>query len=164
MMGGFRGGTSLIPEDFKTSIDAAAGAYFDIQHALSSDSLEDAQKGGDLLLKKLAAVDMKLLTGKAHMEWMKQEKKLKEASRKLLKTTDIEAARVQFELLTEPMGMVIKTFGSKKAAVYRFHCPMAFNDKGAYWLQNHKDTRNPYFGASMLLCKDSVEPLFQDKN
>lgn len=154
---------SKISNTFQESIDAVAGAYFTIQHALSSDSLEDGKKGSEKLLEKLAAVDMKLLSGQTHMEWMKQEKILKEAGQKLTKTNDIEAARVQLEILTEPMTAVIKTFGSKKTPVYRFHCPMAFDNKGAYWLQNNKETRNPYFGASMLLCKDSVEQLMQEK-
>ena len=155
--------TDNVPSTFKKSIDAAADAYFNIQHALSSDSLEQAKKGSDKLLEKLASVDMNLLTGNAHMEWMKQEKILKEAGQKLTKTNDIEAARVQLEILTEPMTAVIRTFGSKKTPVYRFHCPMAFDNKGAYWLQNNKETRNPYFGSSMLLCKDSVEPLVKEK-
>jgi Cu(I)/Ag(I) efflux system membrane fusion protein len=152
-----------VPSAFKTSIDGVADGYFKIQHALSSDSLEDAKKGGNLLLEKLAAVDMNLLSGKPHMEWMKQEKKIKGAARKLVQAGDIEEARVQLEVLTGAMTMVIKNFGSTKETVYRFHCPMAFDNKGAYWLQNHKDTRNPYFGASMLLCKDSVESLFPEK-
>jgi Cu(I)/Ag(I) efflux system membrane fusion protein len=152
-----------VPSAFKTSIDAVADGYFKIQHGLSSDSLEDAKKGGSILLEKLAVVDMSLLKGKTHMEWMKQEKKIKEAARKLLQAGDIEAARVQLEVLTEAVTMVIKNFGTAKETVYRFHCPMAFDNKGAYWLQNHKDTRNPYFGASMLLCKDSVGPLFPEK-
>jgi Cu(I)/Ag(I) efflux system membrane fusion protein len=156
--------TDDVPAAFKKSIDAAADAYFNIQHALSSDSPEEAKKGSETLLEKLAAVDMNMLTGNAHLEWMKQEKILKEAGQKLTKTNDIEAARVQLEILTAPMTAVIKTFGSKKTPVYRFHCPMAFDNKGAYWLQNNKETRNPYFGASMLLCKDSVEPLVREKD
>jgi Cu(I)/Ag(I) efflux system membrane fusion protein len=150
---------SKISTAFQESIDAVADAYFTIQYDLSSDSLEEAKKSSEKLLEKLAAVDMNLLTGNAHMEWMKQEKILKEASQKLAKANDIEAARVQLEILTGPMTVVIKTFSSMKTPVYRFHCPMAFDNKGAYWLQNNKETRNPYFGASMLLCKDSVEPL-----
>lgn len=152
-----------IPSAFKTSIDEVAGAYFEIQHALSSDSLEETKKSGETLLKKLAAVNMKLLSGSVHMDWMKREKILKEAGEKLAQAGDIEAARVQLEVLTGAMTHVIKTFGSGKTAVYRFHCPMAFDNKGAYWLQNNEDTRNPYFGASMLLCKDSVEPLVKEK-
>jgi len=154
---------SEISNAFRESIDTVADAYFNIQHALSSDSLEEAKKSSEKLLEKLAAVDMNLLTGNAHMEWMKQEKILKETGQKLTKADDIEAARVQLEILTDPMTAVIKTFGSKKTPVYRFHCPMAFDNKGAYWLQNNKETRNPYFGASMLLCKDSIEPLVPEK-
>ena len=145
------------------SIDAVADAYFDIQQALSRDSLADAGKGGEKLLKKLAAVDMKKFTGSAHMQWMTWEKKIKEAGRKLTQAEDIDAARIQLEALTEPMTAVIKTFSTGKTPVYRFHCPMAFDNKGAYWLQNSGQTRNPYFGASMLLCKDSVEELMQVK-
>jgi Cu(I)/Ag(I) efflux system membrane fusion protein len=156
-------GTHTVPSAFKTSIDAVADGYFKIQHALSSDSLEDARKGGEFLLKKLAAVDMKLLSAKAHILWMKQEKKIKEASQKLVKAGDIEAARVQLEALTEGITMVIKYFSSGKEMVYRFHCPMAFNNKGAYWLQSSSETRNPYFGSSMLTCKDSVETWVQAK-
>lgn len=152
-----------IPSAFKTSIDEVAAAYFEIQHALSSDSLEETKKGTEKLLNALKKVDMKRLTGSAHMDWMKREKILKEAGEKLAQVGDIEAARVQLEVLTEPMTHVIKTFGSGKTAVYRFHCPMAFDNKGAYWLQNNEDTRNPYFGSSMLLCKDSVEPLVKEK-
>ncbi len=155
--------TFKVPAVFSESINGAAGAYFDIQHALSSDSLEDAKKGAEKLLNKLKQVDMKLLTGDAHVEWMKQEKILKAAGGKLVQAGDIEAARVEFEVLTESMAGAIVSFGSGEVAVYRFHCPMAFNDKGAYWLQKSEDTRNPYFGASMLICKDSVEPLVGKK-
>ncbi len=51
-----------------------------------------------------------------------------------------------------------------ETSIYRFHCPMAFNNKGAYWLQDNEDTKNPYFGSSMLICKDEVILLFPGKN
>ncbi|MCP5104039.1 MAG: DUF3347 domain-containing protein [bacterium] len=155
--------TFQVSEAFGNVVDGVAEAYFEIQHALSSDSLADAKKSGETFIKKLAAVDMKLVTGSAHMDWMKWAEILKEGGGKLVQAGDIEAARVQLEVLTEPMTHVIKTFGGEKTAVYRFHCPMAFDNKGAYWLQSNEETRNPYFGASMLLCKDSVEPLIRKK-
>ena len=150
---------SPIPAKFRVSIDALADAYFHIQHALSSDNLADTQKAAESFLNQLAGVDMKLLSGTTHIEWMKQEKILGTAAQNLVQAKDIEAARVQLEILTVPMTAVIKTFSTGKTPVYRFHCPMAFDNKGAYWLQNSDQTRNPYFGASMLLCKDSVETL-----
>jgi len=38
-------------------------------------------------------------------------------------------------------------------------CPMAFDGRGARWLQKSKETRNPYFGAAMLQCGAVVETL-----
>ncbi|MCK4889637.1 MAG: DUF3347 domain-containing protein, partial [Candidatus Aminicenantes bacterium] len=42
--------------------------------------------------------------------------------------------------------------------------PMAFDNKGAFWLQKGQDVRNPYFGESMLTCKDSIEKISTGKN
>jgi Cu(I)/Ag(I) efflux system membrane fusion protein len=36
-------------------------------------------------------------------------------------------------------------------------CPMAFGNKGAYWLQTEKKIRNPYFGTKMLGCGEIKE-------
>ncbi len=39
---------------------------------------------------------------------------------------------------------------------------MAFNNKGADWLQMDKDTRNPYFGASTLKCGQVMEVIGEE--
>ena len=66
---------------------------------------------------------------------------------------NIEAARTGFEQFSNEIIAVAKRFGIPgNRAVYRVHCPMAFNNKGADWLQRNEDVRNPYFGASMLKC------------
>ncbi len=148
-----------IPILFKKSIDVMVESYFNVQHALSSDNFSEAKDSAQKLLTKLANIDMTLLKGEAHMEWMRLESRIKEISQKLMKAADIEAARVQFELLTTAITNTIKTLGSGETAIYRFHCPMAFNNKGAFWLQKNSETRNPYFGNAMLTCKDSVETL-----
>lgn len=36
--------------------------------------------------------------------------------------------------------------------LYLSFCPMAFGGKGAYWLQDSKDIKNPYLGVKMLKC------------
>lgn len=148
-----------IPESFRKSLDAVVVFYFDIQQALSSDDVDRAVRTAGKLLKKLAEVDMNILKGAVHMEWMKQEQEMKASGQKLAKADDIGVARVQFEKLTAAVTRAVKTFGSKEAEIYQFHCPMAFNNKGAFWLQNNPDTRNPYFGKAMLTCKDAMEKL-----
>ena len=43
--------------------------------------------------------------------------------------------------------------------MYRLHCPMALGGRGAIWFQDNDDTRNPYYGATMLKCADEVEAI-----
>ena len=58
-----------------------------------------------------------------------------------------------FELLSKEMLVSVKRYGqSQDEPLYRAHCPMAFNDRGADWLQRGKEIHNPYFGAAMLKC------------
>jgi len=45
------------------------------------------------------------------------------------------------------------------AALYELHCPMAFEGRGASWIQSEDAVRNPYYGPSMLKCADKVEKL-----
>ncbi|MCB0295126.1 MAG: DUF3347 domain-containing protein, partial [Calditrichaeota bacterium] len=42
-------------------------------------------------------------------------------------------------------------------SVYRYHCPMAFDNKGADWLQDKQGVENPYFGSAMFRCGEEVE-------
>ena len=70
----------------------------------------------------------------------------------------IEAARQAFEQVSNELIAVVKQFGiGENRVLYRLHCPMAFNNKGADWLQGNADTMNPYFGASMLKCGEVSE-------
>jgi Cu(I)/Ag(I) efflux system membrane fusion protein len=40
-------------------------------------------------------------------------------------------------------------------AIYEEHCPMAFDNKGANWLQAESKLANPYYGAMMLRCGET---------
>ncbi|MBW2217587.1 MAG: efflux RND transporter periplasmic adaptor subunit, partial [Deltaproteobacteria bacterium] len=59
------------PKAFRKQIDNVLTVYFRIQEALSQDNAKAVKKEGKNLEKSLAAVDMGLLTGHAHMVWMK---------------------------------------------------------------------------------------------
>ena len=71
-----------------------------------------------------------------------------------------EGLKAAFGQLSNEMIAVVKQFGiAENRVLYRLHCPMAFNNKGADWLQRDEDTRNPYFGASMLKCGQIAEAI-----
>ena len=56
------------------------------------------------------------------------------------------------------MGLRVKRYGPVgEKTVRRMHCPMAFNNRGASWLQEDEVVANPYFGSAMLRCGEQVE-------
>lgn len=64
---------------------------------------------------------------------------------------DIKEQRENFETLS--IGMESMLQGSlKTGTLYKQYCPMAFNNKGAFWISSSKDILNPYFGDKMLKC------------
>lgn len=148
------------PDKFLDQIDDVLGVYFKIQDFLSKDDLKAVQEQGDLLKKALGNVDMALLKGAAHMAWMKDLKALNKQVSIIGSVSDIEKQRIAFEPLSEILKSVINKFGTGgKHTVIVFHCPMAFNNKGADWLQNHADLLNPYFGKKMLTCGEQRDTL-----
>ena len=47
----------------------------------------------------------------------------------------------------------------KNLTLFRQYCPMAFDNKGAYWLSNTQEIYNPYFGEEMRFCGEVKEQL-----
>jgi hypothetical protein len=64
---------------------------------------------------------------------------------------DIKVQRQHFEALSSGMETMLKGAISS-GMLYKQYCPMAFNNKGAYWISSSKDILNPYFGDVMLKC------------
>jgi Cu(I)/Ag(I) efflux system membrane fusion protein len=92
--------------------------------------------------------------------WMGRNTKMSKALDAIQNAADIDAARKAFETLSNELIAVVVQFGIPETQqLYRIYCPMAFNNKGADWLQADKEIRNPYFGASMLKCGEVTEEI-----
>ena len=74
-------------------------------------------------------------------------------------TWNIEQQRMAFEQISNNVFKLVKTTELKHAKIYRQYCPMAFNDKGAYWLSSEEAIKNPYFGKKMLECGEVTETI-----
>ncbi len=66
--------------------------------------------------------------------------------------TDLENRRVHFETLSNALIALIDRYGITGTTLYKQYCPMAFDDKGSYWISAERQIRNPYFGSMMLAC------------
>lgn len=148
-----------IPFPFRQQLSTLWSVYQKVGDALANDNFSEAQAAVKHFEQELNTIDMKLLTdNKAHMAWMKEQENLKVIIESLKKAEEIRALRAQFEPLSGVLQVLAMSFGFGEAEpVFVLHCPMAFNNKGAIWLQDNSQTRNPYFGATMLQCADRTE-------
>lgn len=125
-------------------------AYFEIKNGLVADSKENAAKGATALEAAFLGFDMSKLTDETHKKYMKIVEKAKEHTTHIIEG-DIEYQRENFENLTTNVTDLISLLGTDKV-IYQDFCPMANNNKGAYWLSEVKEIRNPYFGSKMMTC------------
>jgi Cu(I)/Ag(I) efflux system membrane fusion protein len=147
-----------IPDKYREQIWAMTEKYLLLQEALASDENQDATRAASETLELLADVDMSLLSDEPHEIWMGSNDRMSKALNDIKEAEQIEEARQAFERFSNELIAVVKQFGiPENRSLYRVHCPMAFRNKGADWLQRNEDVRNPYFGASMLKCGEVTE-------
>ncbi len=146
----------LNPE-FRHQLGKVVEGYLALQKALAADQADQAVQEAKKALDAVAAVDMALLSGQDHMDWMKHEAELKKILSHIVELRKIEAIRKDFAVLSEQITTTVKRFKASSATLYQFKCPMAFDNRGATWLQSDKETANPYFGKMMLRCGDVIE-------
>ena len=114
--------------------------YLGIGEVLSSDQIEGvAQLGAQLVI-----------ASEAHQAEPGVSEMLAAAGR--IGGADISSARLAFRKLSEGMIAWLAANTDQRAGLVLVHCPMAFTNEGAYWVQRSGQLINPYEGAMMLRC------------
>ena len=148
-----------VDEKFRNQLQEVFTAYVDLKNALvSSAAAEVKDEAGDVH-EALAKVDMKLVEGAAHNDWMTYLAPMKSSLENIQASEDIETQRKAFSTLSENLYKSIKAFGLDGKEAFYEYCPMAFNNEGAYWLSEEDEIKNPYFGEKMLTCGKVTERL-----
>ncbi len=149
-----------LPEGFKESLNNLYESYFKLHKALSQDSPEAATNAFAEMKGIIGSVETEAWFRNVDKSWKNYIAELKENLESAGGAEDIEGMRTQFALTSEILIAMSKRFAPEGTDdVYRHHCPMAFDNRGAYWLQHGAETENPYFGAMMYRCADIVEKL-----
>jgi membrane fusion protein, copper/silver efflux system len=145
--------TESVPSAFKKGLGELLRIYLDIQDPLAHDDFPRATKAGKEFESALKRVDMGLLKGDAHHIWMEALDLLKKGVNAVTAAPEIDAAREGFESLSTGMILAVERLGIEiQGPVFELYCPMSFDWKGSYWLQQDDEIRNPYFGAMMYTC------------
>jgi len=141
-----------VSEKFQQQLNSVYNEYINLKDALVKEDSKGASESVKSLLNNLTRVDMKLLSNnKAHNHWMSLEKEIKSSATSISETSDIKAQRDHFKHLSSHLINAVQLFGVNEK-VYLEFCPMADNNKGAFWLSKEEKVINPYFGDAMLTC------------
>lgn len=143
--------------EFQNQFDKVIKDYLSLSKALSKDDMKNAKSDSANLLNSLKAVDMKLLDADTHIIWMTEYDPLTKSSEQISKAEKIEQIRKKFNDLSQSLTKVIEKVGVSKNKLYNIHCPMAFDGKGADWIQDNENVENPYMGQEMLTCGEVVK-------
>ncbi|ELR73106.1 MerP [Fulvivirga imtechensis AK7] len=115
-------------------------SYLEVKDALVATEADQAKEGAKKMLAALEGAEgSRAVSG------------LKEDARHIVDTDEMEYIREHFDQMSQNIYALAKAKNTGMT-LYKQHCPMAFDNQGAYWLSSSKEIRNPYFGDKMLKC------------
>ncbi|MGI9543483.1 MAG: DUF3347 domain-containing protein [Cyclobacteriaceae bacterium] len=137
-----------VPDIQDRTFQTLVTVYLDLREALVASDAEAAKSIASRLLTTLANLDPE-----DSLEAVKDEVK------NILDSEDIKQQRVHFAPLSQQFYQLVKTNQGQQITLYKQHCPMALDGKGAFWISDSKEIENPYYGAQMLNCGTVKETL-----
>jgi len=149
-----------LPQTTEDQLSELLGSYFKLTEALARDNARQSANAADRARGSLKAIDMTSLSGKTHMALMADLSALERSLDVIISAENIEGQREGLALFSEAMAATLKRFGPLgDQTVFHFSCSMAFGGRGAAWLQNSEEVKNPYFGKAMPGCGELVETI-----
>lgn len=145
--------------DFIMQLNKVYDRYLILKNAFVDSDATGVIKAAEELGKSIDETDINLISGDAMDEWMKLQPDLRKQILQVMSSENLKGQREEFSGFNDVFYMVIKTFGLTGKTVYYQYCPMMNDNKGAYWLSEEKDIRNPYYGDEMLTCGETRETL-----
>jgi hypothetical protein len=149
-------------ETFTTSFNNVLSAYYGLKDAFVKSDTVAVNTAGTQLKSLLDSLKLDEVQQKDTVAFSSISGRPADASAEItamLGEKDIEKKRESFEMISGVFYDLMRAVRPAGVTAYYQYCPMAFNDKGAYWLSNADSIRNPYFGKKMLTCGEVKETL-----
>lgn len=153
-----------LSDPFNKSFSLLLQAYFDVKNSLVESDTAQAHNAATRLQRAADSLQVNDIEGDSTGAIRKLAQtyagSLDQAAAGLVKDSTLLLKRKQFEMMTDIIWNLTRVVRYKGSKVYYQHCPMAFDNKGAYWVSESPEIRNPYFGHQMLECgtlEDSLD-------
>lgn len=141
------------------SLNPLMDGYLQMKNALAADNGQDAAKAGQAIVDAMIGVDTTGMTPEQKAKYNSVAEDIREHARHIADNgSKIDHQRMHFNMLSDDTYEIAKMFGGGRK-LYLAHCPMARDGKGANWLSEFAEIKNPYFGDQMLECGEVKEEL-----
>ncbi len=147
-------------EKFNRQLEMLVKNYLALKDAFVESNEDQVDSAAKNTLKSISELDMGQLKGDSHKKWMGYQKPMIENLNGIIQMKGIDMKRKHFSIISDNLYLMLQTFGnSGNVTRYYQYCPMAFDNKGAFWISNDTEIRNPYFGEKMLKCGETKDTL-----
>ncbi|MBB6240462.1 hypothetical protein HDC90_005139 [Pedobacter sp. AK013] len=144
-----------------SSTAAILSAYIKLKNAFTTDNdkAAAAAAAGNEMVTAFASFDKKSLTPEQDKAYTDIYDDAKEHAEHIgANVGNIAHQREHFDMLSKDIYDLVKLLGTNQP-LYVDRCPMYNNNKGAIWLSEVKDIKNPYLGKAMPTCGTVKEEL-----
>ncbi|MEO6731935.1 MAG: DUF3347 domain-containing protein [Ferruginibacter sp.] len=139
------------------SVDEAVTAYLHLKNALTSDNGKEAAEAGKHLHEAMQKLDNASFADNQKKVYADVIEDIKEHAEHISTNGEkIAHQREHFDMLSKDMYDLVKSVKPSQT-LYKDHCPMYNDKKGAIWLSEMKEIKNPYYGKEMLTCGKQQE-------
>lgn len=130
-------------------INEIVSQYLQIKNGLANDNGTDAATAGKAFVKAMTKVNTASFTPDQKKTWDDISADAKEMAEHIGKNADkLEHQREHFEILSQDLYDLVKIFGPGQI-LYKDDDTMYNSGKGAFWLSETKEIKNPYMGKAM---------------
>lgn len=142
------------------SIKGIVDGYLQLKNALTKDNAKDAATAGTAIVAALTKVTPSSFPADKQKAYSDLQDDIKENAEHIGANADkIDHQREHFVMLSKDIADLVKAFGSSGQTLYKDFCPMANEGKGAVWISETKEIKNPYLGSKMPTCGSLKETI-----
>ena len=141
------------------SVDEVVNTYIQLKNALANDNGSDAANAGEKMSEAIESFDVTSSTAGQKKLYDDVKDDIKEHAEHISANgSKIEHQREHFDMLSKDMYDLVKA-SKPSQTLYLDHCPMYNDNKGANWLSEVKEIKNPYLGKKMPDCGEVKEEI-----
>lgn len=141
------------------AVKGLVSSYLQLKNALAKDNSNDAATAGKALADGFGKFDKSALSASQKKSFEDIADDAHEMSEHIGESAGkLPHQREHFDMLSKDMYDLVKLFGAGQP-LFVDHCPMYNDKKGAIWLSETKEIKNPYMGSGMSTCGNIKEEL-----